>query len=109
LFRGQTRTLDMHLAPEQIHFGFRHAKDRNGRPMLTKPLHAGSRRDVEALLSPVPMRAEPGKPARGGTVDVARLVDQLGDVLGLGPDPLDVADVAVEMVEGVPKVRFVLV
>lgn len=117
LFHAEIATLDINLAPEQIHFGFREDDDGAGSVVLTKPLRSASGAPAGTVVA-VPLRPAPGSappqagsPQGGRTIDVlalaARLTAALRPAGSIPAPPLEVADFALEMVQGVPRGRFV--
>lgn len=108
LFDGVAATLDLHLPPEQMHVGLE-AVDAPG-VGYRKPLRTRSGQGTSLEVSPVPFRpvALPGAGGgpRGGVVRIGDLVAAMEQTLG--GVPLSVAEVALELIEGVAKARFVV-
>jgi len=108
LFDGVAATIDLHLPPEQMHVGLEAVDGSAGG--YRKRLRTRSGQGTELEVSPVPFRPVPpqvaGSGPRGGVVRMGDLVASIESTLG-GP-PLSVAEVALELIEGVAKARFVI-
>jgi len=98
LFEGEIKTLDVFQAPEAMQFGL---DEPNGDPPeFSKNLRDPSGGSLTEVIKPIPWSDE-GK----GVVDVARLAAEMKDKLKLGS--FTAAQVALQMIEGVPRIRFV--
>lgn len=91
LFDGDLHTVDIHLAPETMHFG---VEPIDG-PTVTKKL-----RGEEEITVDVPLRGDTGL----GVVDIAGLTSNIQTKTQASP--YSSAQFALDMVEGVQKVRF---
>ncbi|MEM7309117.1 MAG: hypothetical protein AAF682_20705 [Planctomycetota bacterium] len=111
LFEGGARVVDVHLQPQTLHFGL--DVSAGAQPSYTKQLRDGLGRDLNLEVDSVPLRS-PKEPGQGGVVAVAELVRNmersLAPVRDTLPAPLPVdwtsAEFALQMIEGVDKVRF---
>ncbi|MDQ1396253.1 MAG: hypothetical protein QOG64_1512 [Acidimicrobiaceae bacterium] len=100
LFDESPATVDIHLAPGEVHCGF----DAPSMPAagFSKMVRAADGTQTDRVVVPVPFRSAVAG-HYGGVVDIADLVNQMGSILG---QPLTTADVAMQLVQGIPKVRF---
>lgn len=96
LFAGEVNTLDIFHAPEAMHFGLDEPTD--GVPRFTRSLRDPSGGSVEHPIDPVPISA-------AGAVDVVRLKEEMERILK--DSNFTAAQVALQMIEGVPRIRFV--
>ena len=90
LFAGEVQTVDIHLAPETMHFG---VEPLNGAP-INKTLRGENNQNVV-----VPLRNNVG------VIDIAGLVAKIKSLPGV--EDYTSAQFALDMIEGVQKVRFV--
>jgi len=100
LFEGELKTLDVHQKPEAMHFGL--DAQQGDSSTYSKNLRnpdsgAGSE---ELIIEAVPWRDE-----EKGLVDVAGLAEAMRSLLG--QQTFSAAPFALQMIEGVQKVRFV--
>jgi hypothetical protein len=97
LFEGEVKTLDVFEAPEAMHFGL--DEQAEGATGFTKNLRDLANGDsLPELIDPVPINA-------AGAVDVVRLKAEMERIMkGSG---FTAAQVAIQMIEGVPRIRFV--
>lgn len=92
LFEGEVKTVDIHLAPETMHFGVDSIKG----DTVTKTLRGEGGKTVQ-----VPWLGDKGR----GVIDIAGLVEQIK--AATKANPYTSAQFALDMVEGVQKVRLV--
>jgi len=109
LFEGTVATLDIHLPPERLHFGFKEG-EKDGRDVndFTKPLRdPGTGVEIAKGAEPVPLKdcwvAAGGK---NRVVSLANLAGKMASGLKKKSDPLNPAEFALEMIVGVERVRF---
>lgn len=104
LFEGEVNVVDVHQPPEAVHFGVRREFP-GGVQRVSKGLRGADGAELELAVDPVPLRA-----GSDSVVDVAALAAALrarqGE-LGLEGD-FTSAQFALEMIEGVSRVRFIL-
>lgn len=93
LFDGEVKTVDIHLAPETMHFGV----DAITGDVVTKKLRGEENKTVQ-----VPWLGDKNL----GVIDIAGLVQQIQKVTNVRT--YTSAQFALDMIEGVQKVRFVV-
>ncbi|NEP11799.1 MAG: hypothetical protein F6K14_16625 [Symploca sp. SIO2C1] len=98
LFKGEVKTLDIHLKPESMHFGL-DARD-NVLADWTKNLRTEDGESTDTVIDPVPLRNE-----EKGVVNLEALAQQMNEHLQL--DEFTSGQFGLQMIEGVQKVRFV--
>ncbi|WP_225896548.1 hypothetical protein [Amazonocrinis nigriterrae] len=108
LFKGEVKTVDIHLQPEAMHFGldikneatnefWQILRNANGEEMDGDP-------NPLVAVDPIPWSHQ-----EKGVIDIKALVEEMKkkkDELNLGDDPFTSAQFALQMIEGVQKVRF---
>ena len=101
LFTGEVKTVDIHLRPESMHFGV-DPYDSND-TKLTKGL-----RDPEGSQTKIQIDSVPCRNFDEGTIDIAEFATEIkGALSNRSPDSdFTSAQFALEMIEGVQKVRF---
>ncbi len=114
LFHGRVDAVDVHMKPEAVHFGVtepdpRHPDGHYKQLRDRKTGHEMAGRFVEHL----PWRKGPDGKADTRVLDVAALADNLAGALRGKPvrepdDRLSSAEFALQMVEGVARVRYLL-
>lgn len=103
LFQGDVTVVDVHQQPEALHFGVRR-EFVNEVQKVSKGLRDGDGNELELAIDPVPLRA-----GSNSVLDIAALAGQLsGRKTDLGLSDFTSAQFALEMVEGVTKVRFIV-
>ena len=98
LFEGEVATLDVFEAPESMHFGLDEQTD--GATGFTKNLRDPAGGSTPVIIDPVPWGNE-----GMGVVDVVKLTREMARVLQ--DSDFTAAQVALQMIEGVPRIRFV--
>ncbi len=108
LWDGEVDTIDVHQPPEALHFGVRAEPPAAGDPpreRWSKPL-----RDADAKETPLRVDLVPLRPGGRRVLDVAALsaaIAEQAEALGFpAATELNSAQFALEMVEGVPRMRF---
>lgn len=98
---GDAKIIDIHQKPERLHFGVDLAVDKNGSRSFSKRLRDQAGNEIADSSTPVPLRSR-------NVVDIATLLntDALKKAL-VSQDVLNPAQFAMEMIEGVQKVRFI--
>ncbi|WP_437746874.1 hypothetical protein WMF39_18750 [Sorangium sp. So ce1504] len=98
LFEGEIKTLDVHQKPEAMHFGL-DARDDPADPYSKNLRTRDGTGEEELLIERVPWSDE-----RKGILDIPALAAQMKEKLGW--DSFTAAQFALQMIEGVQKVRF---
>lgn len=98
LFEGEVATLDVFEAPESMHFGLDEQTD--GATGFTKNLRDPTGESTPEIIDPVPWSNE-----GLGVVDVVQLKQEMEKILQ--DSDFTAAQVALQMIEGVPRIRFV--
>ncbi|WP_437774744.1 DUF6603 domain-containing protein [Sorangium sp. So ce1097] len=98
LFEGEIKTLDVHQKPEAMHFGL-DARDNAADPYSKNLRTRDGTGEEELLIERVPWSDE-GK----GMLDIPALAAQMKEKLGWAS--FTAAQFALQMIEGVQKVRF---
>lgn len=110
LFQGHIDALDVHLKPEAVHFGVGMPDIRH--PEMYKELrHPDGRQDSDAIIESLPWRHRNGREIPQ-VLNVKTLATSKTSPKGMRhalghPAPLRPAEFALQMVEGVDRVRFV--
>lgn len=104
LFAGDVNVIDVHQKPEALHFGVRRTFP-GGVQRVSKGLRDGDGNELAlSTIDPVPLR-----PGSDSVLDIAGLAGQMSGRKGeLRLDTFTSAQFALEMVEGVTKVRFIV-
>jgi hypothetical protein len=97
LFAGEIAAVEIHLKPETMHFGF----DRSDGATFFKVLRNGTGKKERIDTNDIPWKNENER-----VLAVAELADRMRDRTERSQDPFTSAQFALEMIEGVEKVRF---
>lgn len=97
LFAGEIKTVDIHQKPETLHFGLDRSDDKHIDFYKTLRDKQGKASNQE--IHPIPWKKE-----NNGIVDIDRLVMAIQQKLS--ETPFTSANFALQMIEGVEKVRF---
>ena len=100
LFKGEVKTVDIHQKPETMHFGLDFPDDRH--PNFHKELKDREGRPNNLQIQDIPWKDETKR-----AIDIDRLADKIKDLVGNG-NTFTSAQFALEAIEGVQKVRFVM-
>ena len=99
LFNGQVKTLDLHLKPEAVHFGV--DPKVNDATTYAKALRNNKgEEEADKVVDPVPWNAG------NRVVNIAGLAGAIVAKLGVAATSFTSAQFALEMIEGVEKVRY---
>jgi hypothetical protein len=97
LFAGEIKTIDIHQKPETLHFGLDRSDDKH--PDFYKTLRDKQGKASNQEIHPIPWKKE-----NNGIVNIDRLVIAIQQKLS--ETPFTSANFALQMIEGVEKVRF---
>lgn len=100
LFDGSPATVDVHLAATEVHCGF--DPPGPGQTGFRKKIRTIDGHQTDQEVAPIPLRAVKA-PVVGGVLNVGELTAMLGHAVG---QPLTVADLALQLMQGVARVRF---
>ncbi len=101
LWDGRVDAVQVHQPAEALHFGF-HDAPSGGVDHFSRRLRDADGEDLDSVVvDPVPFR-----PGGARVVDVAALADAVAAALPDGAPPMNSATFALQLVEGVPLVRF---
>ncbi len=96
LYAGEVKTLDVFEAPEAMHFGLDEQAD--GATGFTKNLRDPAGGSLPEIIESVQISA-------AGAVDIVWLKEEMKRILKASE--FTAAQVALQMIEGVPRIRFV--
>ncbi|MFN0086708.1 MAG: hypothetical protein ACKVX9_15065 [Blastocatellia bacterium] len=99
LFDGEAQTIDIHQKPETLHFGLNIPDETH--PNYYKKLRDMAGRETGLTVGEIPWR---GGSAVSRIIDIEALAGKIEKALP--PQPMTSAQFALEMIEGVQKVRF---
>ncbi|MFK0732703.1 MAG: hypothetical protein ACIWVG_16350 [Gloeotrichia echinulata HAB0833] len=107
LFDGVIETLDLHLKPESLHFGLDFPQE--NKDGLYKKLRGSNGDEINQRIDPIPSRdnvtAKVIKIAELAG-EIAELVPEIGESTKESGKALSSAEFALQMIEGVERVRF---
>lgn len=106
LFQGQAATVDIHLAPESLHFGF----DRpfGAHTTFYKELKDLTSGEITAPLQTTDICWLPTAGSNSRVVDIVTLADNIATALQQPQSGFTSAQMTLEMIEGVPRARFLV-
>lgn len=101
LFKGDLKTLDIHLPPERLHFGVERKSGGTGFQKALRNLHGS------VINKRIDLDEGPIMDSASHVVDISKLTTAIAAVKSdLGFNQFTSAEFALAMLEGVPKVRF---
>ena len=101
LFEGEVKTVDIHQKPEALHFGLDPNDSNTGFNKILRNSEGVEQEDIK--IQNIPWTDEAAK-----VINIAQLASEIKTTHGITFTSFTSAQFALEMIEGVEKVRFAL-